>query len=309
MSALRQVATDYLVVRRALGSKLVGYDHLLDDFITYLDAAGATRVTTEVALAWAQLPGADAHPAYLANRLLVVRGFARHAQAFDPLTEVPPARSLPSAACRAVPYLYSEAEVAALMRAAHSLTPALRGATYATVIGLMRATGMRIGEVVRLDQDDVDFTAGSLVVWSSKFNKSRELALHESTLEALGVYAALRRAKSPESEAVSFFISQRGTRLTSSTVEPTFQHLAKGAGLHPRSARCRPRMHDLRHTFASTQLLEWYRKGLDVEVMLPLLSTYMGHSGPAATYWYLSALPELLALVVERRDHVLGARA
>ena len=142
MNALLQAAGDYLAVRRALGSKLPGYDRLLAGFVAYLEAAGTTTVTTELALAWARLPGEDAHPAYLGKRLCVVRGFARHLQAFDPATEIPPARLLPSRSCRAVPYLYSEAGIAALMEAARSLRPALRAATYQTLTGLVFTTGM-----------------------------------------------------------------------------------------------------------------------------------------------------------------------
>ena len=142
MNALRQAAEDYLAVRRALGSKLPGYDRLLAGFAAYLEAAGAATVTTELALAWARLPGEDAHPAYLGKRLCVARGFARHLRAFDPATEIPPARLLPSRSCRAVPYLYSGADIAALMRAAGSVRPALRAATYQTLTGLMFTTGM-----------------------------------------------------------------------------------------------------------------------------------------------------------------------
>jgi hypothetical protein len=141
MSALRQAASDYLAVRRALGSKLEGYPRLLDSLITYLEAAGAATVTTELAVAWARLPGNDAHPSYLGKRLCVVRGFARHLQAFDPATEVPPAGLLPGRKCRAVPYLYSEADIAALMTAAGSLAPALRAATYQTLVGLLTVSG------------------------------------------------------------------------------------------------------------------------------------------------------------------------
>jgi integrase/recombinase XerD len=261
MSELRRAVEDYLMVRRALGAGLPGHDHLLGDFVAYLEAAGATTVTTELALAWAGLPGESAHPAYLGNRLCAVRGFARHLQAFDPTTEVPPTGLLPFAECRAVPYLYGDDEVKALMEAARSLTPELRAASYETVIGLLRATGMRIGEVIRLDQDDVDFAAGVLVVFESKYGKSREVPLHPSTLDALGTYAALRDELCPNPKASSFFVSRCRTRLGYDAVQKTFSHLVRQAGLKARSARCRPRIHDMRHSFASCQLLEWYRAG------------------------------------------------
>jgi integrase len=177
MSTLHRAVDDYVTVRRALGAKIEGYPRLLKGFVDYLEAAGAATVTTELAVAWAKLPGSDAHPAYLSRRLCVVRGFARHLKAFDPATEVPPAELFPPRSCRATPYLYSDADVAALMRAARSLGPVLRAATYETLIGLARVTGMRIGEIVRLDRDDVDWEEALLVVRCSKFGNYAEDAI------------------------------------------------------------------------------------------------------------------------------------
>jgi len=308
MSTLRQAAGDYIMVRRALGSKLERHPGLLESFIAYMEAAGATTVTTELALAWARLPGDDAHPAYLSNRLCAVRGFARHLQAFDPATEVPAAGLLAWPKCRAVPYLYSGADVTALMGAARSLAPALRAASYQTLIGLLAVTGMRIGEAIRLNRDDADWEEGVLTIRDSKFRKSREVPLHQSTLDALRAYTALRDELCPRPKAASLLVSRAGTRLVYNTVQATFSRLARDAGLKPRSERCRPRIHSLRHSFASAVLLGWYRDGLDVEARLPLLSTYLGHGNPSGTYWYLSAVPELLALAAERRERTLGAR-
>lgn len=305
MSMLGQAVEDYLMVRRALGSKLVDHPRLLADFVAYLEAAGATTVTTELALAWAKLPGDEAHPAYLSNRLCVVRGFARHLQAFDPATEVPPSDLLPRRQCRATPYLYSDADITALMRAARSLNPTLRAATYETLVGLLTVTGTRIGELIRLDRDDVDWDEGLLVIRRSKFDRSREVPLHPSTLSALRAYADRRDELCPQPKAVSFFVSAAGTRLVCATVERTFALLVRQAGLKARSERCRPRVHDTRHSFASAVLLSWYRAGVDVAAHLPLLTTFLGHSTPADTYWYLSAVPELLSLAAERRERTL----
>jgi integrase/recombinase XerD len=309
MSALGQAVDDYLLVRRVLGSKLESEARLLADFVAFVEAAGATTVTTELAVAWAKLPGEDAHPSYLGRRLCAVRGFARHLHAFDPATEVPPAQLLPVRPCRAVPYLYSEADIAALIGAARSLTPALRSATYQTLIGLLSVTGMRIGEAIRLDRDDLDWDEGLVTVWHSKFDKSRELPLNPSTLKALRAYASLRDRLCPAPKAPSFFVSSAGTRLVYVTVQGTFARLARHAGLAARSERCRPRLHDLRHTFACRILLGWYRDGVDVDAHLPRLSTFMGHADPSGTYWYLSAVPELLSLAAERRDHIREVRA
>jgi integrase/recombinase XerD len=306
---LRQAARDYIAVRRALGSRLQRHPGLLENFIAYLEAAGATTITTELALSWATLPGHDAHPAYLSNRLCAVRGFARHLQAFDPATEVPPARLLPWPKCRATPYLYSDADIAALMSAARSLTPAIRAATYETLIGLLSVTGMRAGEVLRLDRDDIDWDQGVLTVWDSKFGKSREVPLHPSALDALRAYAQRRDQLYHRPRTASFFISPAGERLVYNTVQATFSRIVRNAGAGPRPPLPRARLHDMRHSLACTVLLGWYRDGADIEANLPRLSTYLGHGNPSSTYWYLSAVPELPALAAGRRDHLRGMQA
>lgn len=302
MSGLRAAMEDYLTLRRSLGFKLGKYDWMLGDFVNDAEVAGASTVTTELALAWALKPGADAHPSYLAIRLSVLRGFARHLQAFDPTTEVPPSDLLPHRACRATPFLYSAADIAALMRAARDLKPSVRGATYETLIGLLAVTGARVGELIRLDHDDVDWDSGILTITYTKFNKSRELPVQPSTLAALRAYSKERDRAFPEPKDPSFFVSTRGTRLVYVTVCQVFHTLVQAAGLRARSKQCRPRIHDARHAFACTTLIGWYRAGLDVEAQMPLLSTYLGHANPANSFWYLSAVPELLALAAARRE-------
>jgi integrase len=309
MSALRQAVDDYISVRRSLGFKLEDYPWMLHDFVGFLEAAGALSVTAELAVAWAQLPGAEAHPSYLGKRLSVVRGFARHLAAFDPATEIPSADLLDWQACRATPYIYSDDDMAALMRTARSLTPELRGATYETLIGLLKVTGARISELIGLDEDDVDLDDGVLVIRYSKFNKSRELPLHASTVDALKDYAGVRDRLCPRPKAPSFLVSTLGKRLVYVTVQHTFKLIAHAAGLEPRSQRCRPRLHDTRHSFACATLLGWYRNGVDVEAHLPLLSTYMGHAQPENTYWYFSAIPELLSLAAQRREQTARGRS
>lgn len=308
MTALRRMVEDYVSVRRSLGFKLEDYPWMLHDFVDYLDAAGASTVTAELAVAWAQLPGQDAHPSYLAKRLSVVRGFARHLAAFDPATQIPSTDLLHHQECRATPYIYSDDDIAALMAAARSLTPELRGATYQTLIGLLTVTGARIGELIRLDRDDVDLADAVVVIRYSKFNKSRELPLHASTVEALTAYTDVRDRLCRKPNAASFLVSTVSNRLTYETVQQTFAIITRAAGLQARSARCRPRLHDARHSFACATMLGWYRSGVEVEAHLPLLSTYMGHTRPEDTYWYLSAVPELLLLASQRREHAQSRR-
>lgn len=305
MNELHAALRDYLAVRRSLGYQLEETEHLLTDFVGYLQGRDATRVTTELALAWATAPR-QAHPAWWRHRLGVVRGFARHLATLDPSTEVPPTDLLPAVMPRMTPYLYSDADISGLMAAARDLTPALRAATYATLVGLLVVSGLRIGEATGLDRADVDEAALALVVRRAKPGSAREVPLHETAVEALRGYARLRDHHFPVPRSPSFFVSIRGTRLCRSAVNETFHELIRRAGLEGRGARCRPRIHDVRHSFAVASLLRWHREGADVDAKLPLLSAMLGHVDPASTYWYLEAAPELLALVAQRLEHVLG---
>ena len=304
MSTLRQAAEDYLAIRRSLGFKLAAEGYLLHSFVGYAEQAGASRLTVGLAMDWAELPsGKD--PVWCGKRLAVVRGFARHLQALDPATEIPPADLLPRRTRRATPYLYTSQEVARLMAAAARLRSPLLAATYETLIGLLAASGMRVGEAIRLDDTDIDWDDGVLTVRAGKPGRWREVPLHPDTTAALGRYARRRDELCPAPRAASFFVSSAGTRLIPACVRRTFGGLARAAGLSPRSARCRPRIHDLRHRFAVLTLLEWYQADVDVQARLPLLSAYLGHVDPASTYWYLEATPELLALAAARQQRVL----
>jgi integrase/recombinase XerD len=302
MSVLRSHLEDYLALRRSLGFKLERPGHLLAGFVRYLEQAGAAAITTGDALAWATAP-ADADPSWWRARLAAVRPFARYLAPLVPGTEVPPRGLLPGPVSRrAVPYLYSPAEVAALMTAASGIRAPLRAATYQALIGLLAVTGMRAGEVISLDRGDLDTGQGLLTIRSGKFGKSRQLPLHPATVQALGSYAELRDRSRPRPASPALFISLAGTRLIYKNVHRTFHQLTKTAGLQPRSPACRPRIHDLRHAFAVTILAGWYRDGGDVAARLPLLSTWLGHADPADTYWYLTGTPELLALAATRLD-------
>jgi integrase len=307
MTALREIAEDYLRMRRALGYKLKVSGRQLEQFVSYLEQADATTVTIENATAWATSAGTNR--AYWAQRLSVVRQFARHLQNIDPACEVPPAQLMPHTMSRATPYLYEPDEIAALMHAAGALEPALAAATYQTLIGLLAVTGLRLGEAVRLDRGDVDARNRLLRIVDSKFGKSREVVLHDSTMHALGEYGRLRDRRFPRPRCDALLVSVQGTRLAIPTIHRRFARLVRVAELKPRSPRCRPRPHDFRHAFAVRTLLDWYRDGADVQARLPLLSTYMGHVNPASTFWYLSAAPELLELVAGRLDSTMEGLA
>lgn len=306
MTDLSSAMEDYLAVRRALGHKMDMADRLLGQFATYYEQVGATRITNDLAVAWAILPvGASA--GWWAQRLGVVRGFSAWFQTLDPEIEVPPADLLTGRAGRVVPYLYSDADIAAMMDAASGLAFPLQRHTYETLVGLLAITGLRIGEAIRLDRGDVLPDAGVVRIITSKFGKSREVPLHPTTVEALRRYGHHRDRLCPAPVADSFFVSIRGTRLSYSVVQPTFAKLARQAGLEPRSPRCRPRIHDVRHSFAVRALVDCYAAGGDAQALLPLLSTFMGHTDPKSTYWYLSAAPELMSLAGRRLEDAFEA--
>ena len=306
MSPLRGLVADYLRVRRSLGYQLIEHERFLTQFLDYLEQTQASTITAENALTWAKLP-ANANPRWHGARLSALRGFAAWAQAFDPDIQVPPTGLLPMRTVRATPYLYSEADIAGLMTAARALASPLRAATYETLIGLLAVAGLRVGEAIRLDRSDVDFDNALVTILASKFGKSREIPLHPAAIDALAGYARRRDQLFPRPGAASFFISTTGTPLIYNCVHSVFLGLVRDAGLQPRSAACRPRLHDLRHTFAVRTLLDWYSAGIDVQARLPQLSTYLGHFDPASTYWYLSAAPELLAIAAARLEHTLGS--
>jgi integrase/recombinase XerD len=299
MSMLREALADYLRIRRRLGFEMPQDARLLEGFVQFLERAGSERVTTELALQWARLP-VQAHPYRWRQRLSVVRGFARHLATIDPASEVPSKDLLPGHRPRTAPYIFTDEEIAALMAAAGELTPALRAVRHQTLIGLLAVTGIRPGEALAFDREDVDLRHGVLQVRAGKQKKRREVPLHQSTVRALREYARQRDARFPEPSTPAFFISARGRRMARGELNQTFTMLIRQVGLDGRGARARPRPHDLRHAFAVRTLLDWHEAGEDIDRRMPLLSTYLGHVDPASTYWYLEAVPELLELISRR---------
>jgi integrase/recombinase XerD len=297
MSALADHAADYLRLRRTLGSKLTRHGKELAQFVAFCDAAGATTLTTDLAVTWARQPE-GVQPVRWAHRLSAVRGFARYLAAIDPATEVPPRDVFPQGHRRPAPYIYSDTDVQQLLDAAAELTPPLHAATTVTVLGLLAASGMRVGETLALFSSDVDLVAGVITIREAKLEKQRLIPLHPSTTAALSAYAELRDRLFPGSKA--FFVSSVGTRLAYSALRQTFNLLTAAVGL--RTPEQRVRMHDLRHRFAVRVMLDAYRFGVDVPARMTVLSTYLGHSEPKNTYWYLSAVPELMALAAARLD-------
>jgi integrase/recombinase XerD len=303
MTRWRPAVAVYLQLRQTLGFKLPEARRALQAFAAFLDQRRAAHLTTALALEWAQANPA-VRPTEWARRLTFVRGFARHWSAQDPHTEIPPGGLLPYRSQRARPYLYTDAEVRRLLAAAQQLpsTHGLRGLTYHALLGLLAVTGLRVGEALQLHAADVDLAAGVLTIRGAKFGKLRLVPIHPSTQRVLARYATRRDRVLAGRPAAAFFVSGRGTRLDRGGVHRTFCAVSRQIGLRGATARHGPRLHDFRHRFAVQTLLRWYRAGQDAERRLPLLSTYLGHTRVAHTYWYLSACPELMGAAVQRLE-------
>lgn len=305
-AALAGHVEHYLRLRRALGFKLARPGQVLPQFVAYLDTIGAQAVTVEAAVAWTRL-SEGAQPVTLSHRLGAVRGFARYLATIDPATEIPPT-GLFGKQQRHVPYIYSPEEIARLLAAAGQLRPLLRAATYPALLGLLAASGMRVGEAVRLTGPDVDLDTGVLTVRHTKFDRARLVPLHPSVVSALADYTSRRDRLAPTERADALFVSTTGRALTTKLVNATFGSLLASAGL-PTTHGQRPRVHDLRHSMVVNTLIDWQRDGANIAARLPVLSTYLGHVSPSSTYWYFSAVPELMQLAAAGLDRRFGSRA
>lgn len=306
MTRLAVAAERYLAVRRALGYRLRHETWWLPDFVAFLRRRRSSIITAALALEWACQPTGTSR-GWWAKRLSAVRQFARHHHASDPRTEIPAGDLLPHRRHRLTPHLYSPEEVAALMREAGRLRRRLQAATYEAVLGLLAATGMRVSEALTLDDADVGWDRQCLTVRGSKFGKSRYVPLHPTAVTALRAYVGRRDQLRPHRRSPAFFLSSTGTRILHQDFHRAFLRLLTRTGLD-RGPRRRPRLHDLRHTFAMRTVRDWYRAGVDVERRLPWLSTYLGHVSPSSTYWYLTATPELLSAAATRAERAWKVR-
>lgn len=299
MSALGRHVAEYLALRRSFGFTLEREERLLANFTAYCEAAGATNLSGELAIAWAKLP-ATASANEWAKRLGVVRRFAAYLVTIDPATEVPPSGIFPTNRRRPAPYLFTEHDVDRILQAARSLRSPLRAATHETLFGLLAVSGMRIGEAVGLARGDVDLESGVVTIRHAKFDRTRLVPLHETTTAALSGYVATRDRLCPRPRADAFFCSSVGTPLDRSGVDKTFRQITTTLGL--RTPTTHPRVHDLRHGFAVRTLINWQRQEASIDAHLATLSGYLGHVAPSDTYWYLSAVPELMTLAADRLE-------
>jgi integrase/recombinase XerD len=308
MNTLRQAVRDYLDMRRNLGFKLRAAGKGLLDFVTFMEQHRATYVTQVLALAWAQQPS-NVLPAHRAQRLSFVRGFARHRSATDPRTQIPPQGLLPFQPKRARPYLYSNDEICRLLRAALKMPfrferGALRPWVFHCLFGLLSVAGLRLGEARNLELQDVDLNAAVLTIRGTKFGKTRLVPLHASTCKVLADYIARRNRHWAKRSVSSYlFVSSWGNRVDGGEIHRTFYALSRQIGLRGASDSHGPRLHDMRHRFATNTLVQWYRSGQDPERRLPILSAYLGHAHVADTQWYLSGSPELMREAMHRLEH------
>lgn len=298
-SHLLALVDEYLIVRRGLGFDGDTPRWMLRSFARFADRVGHQGpVTTNLAMQWAfGSPSRD--PARATRRLTALRPFARYCAVLDAGTEIPPTGLGGRLPPRQPPHVYSEAEIAALLRQAQRLSPrrGLRPRTYVALFSLLVSTGLRLSEACRLRRDDVDLAGGILTIRQSKFRKSRLVPLHPTATQALIRYAADRDAGHGSDH---FFHTDRASRLLRASVEKTFSRIRQRLAWSAPGRARRPRIHDLRHTFAARCLLRGAEAGIEVDRQILALSTYLGHAKVHDTYWYLSAVPELMALTAQR---------
>jgi integrase len=304
MKSLQDHLTEYVATRRAFGTRLEVPAQMLRRFVKFLARKKARFVTVQLALEWSRRSQGVQRSTWAA-KLSMVRQFARWLGAIDPRHQVPPRRLLDVRHHRSKPHIYSNEEIARLMaEAARLKSPeGMKAPTLETLIGLLAATGLRPGEAMGLKRSDVDLQSQVLVIRESKFGKSRQVPVHPTTVAALKRYAQQRDRVFHNSSSSFFFVSEQGTALDRGNVRRWFSKVSRSCGLRKKfkGNRCGrgPRLQDLRHTFATNRLVEWYRSGCNVTVQMPKLATYLGHSSVACTYWYIEAVPELLELATE----------
>ena len=296
---LPQAVDAYLETRRRFGFGMVKAAVELRNFVRFTDQIGHTGpLTASLAIQWAGQPQ-HCQRSYHALRLSIIRGFAQFHLAYEPRTEIPLPGCLGSFCRRRRVHIYSRQEIASLLEAASSLghVHPLRASTFCTLVGLLDCSGLRIGEALGLCDQDIDWSAGVLTIRRAKNGRTRRIPVQASTLEALQRYRTLRQKALGSAVAPAFFVTFRGKPLGYAGVNGAFGKLRQDLGWTKPPV---PRLHDLRHTFTVRTLLAWYQSGEPVGPKLWLLSSYLGHRHLADTYWYLTAVPQLMQLCQER---------
>ena len=300
MKPLRKSLEEYLELRRGLGAKLHAEGVRLPKFVSFMEERQSPYITTRLALDWAQQTSAR----YPTKRLTMVRGFATYLAGYDTRTEVPPLDCLSRKFARSRPYLYSDEEIQRLLRAAWRYRRDRPRGTYYCLLGLLTVSGLRIGEAIKLQIQDVDLKNGILTIRDSKFGKSRLVPIHPTTVRELRSYCRRRDEwlMLENKSTNQFFMTRTGKPLTHHAIYVAFRCLSVESGLRKVTSGTGPRIHDLRHRFAVRTLINWYRAGKNTEVLLPALATFLGHVSVESTYWYLTEYPELMKLAMKRLD-------
>ena len=290
----------YLSIRRVLGYRLADSERRLRLFTAFATSRGEDHVRGLTALDWAR-EASSPHERHVRYR--DVRRFARFAHGEDPRHEIPRGDPFPSRWVRPLPYIYSAGEVSRMISAVATLeaTYPLKRVVVATIIGLIAATGLRVGEALRLRLGDVH-PAGYLAVRLTKFRKSRLVPLHSTTVEALDTY--LRRRRRVAGLDDHLFVSIKGGQLPYPTLLMWFHQAQRAADIPERQGRL-PRIHDLRHTFA-TRALERCADGTEAISRHRLaLPTYLGHATVESSYWYIEATPELMTGMADTAEKLM----
>ena len=309
MKRLFKAVQEYLCMRNQLGFKMDTAKYVLKGFLAYMQKKKASHITSEIALEFA-MQNRNSSPFQWAKRLGIIRRLAIHLHTIYPLTEVPAPDLLPYSYYRKSPYIYSNRDIVKLLDACKNLPTRslLQAQTYYTLFGLIAVTGMRISEALALDCESVDLTLGIITIRESKFRKSRKIPIHTSTIERLVKYAKDRNRYYGKPKSSCFFVNGFGARLHASSIWDVFDKVCVVAGLRRKDVTGGPRIMDMRHTFAVTTLIRCYQEDLNADVIIPTLSTYLGHENPINTYWYLTATPELLNLINTRLEKKFGGK-
>jgi integrase len=296
-------AEDYLAERRALGFDVRTAGHLIIAFAKFVDEHGHSGpLTNEIVLSWVQGQAKRASPRSWGRRLEVLRPFAGYLGRLDPATEFPRIEVFGRSHRRLAPHIYSEQEICDLVAAAWRLPPAggLRPATYATIFGLIAATGLRQSEALHLHCGDVNLDDAVLTVRNTKFRKSRHVPIHPTVVAALRRYLLVRKRFGALTSDSLLFLSSAGGSIAKRTINGVFQKLRTDLGWIARGGHAEVRIHDLRHTFICRRVQLWHERGADIDNAMAALSTYVGHAKISYTYWYLTGVPDLMAVAGNR---------
>lgn len=311
MKTLKTGVKDYVAIKRAMGFSFERQAADLNRFCAFMKKLKQKYITAELAKKWA-LAGKKMPTWRHARQISVLHAFALYWRTIEPRTQLWPENLWPLRYQRKNPHIYNDDEIKLLLAECLKLKPleSLRPKMFYTLFGLIAACGFRLSEALMLTDSDVDLKNGVITIKRTKFNKTRVVPVHETTRQALKEYLDVRdgyreKYRYGRSRLNLFFVTNDETPINTEMADWTFDQIALKCGVRTQSRRG-PRLHDLRHTFVVRTLENWYREGKDVEALLYVLSTYVGHSHPGSTFWYITITPELMALARDRLDLYMG---